>query len=52
MDPNFFMHETDQKALATLKAIPGFAQLFKVFIKNWGGTAVSYLKYVHQSAYQ
>ena len=36
MDPNFFMHETDQKALATLKAIPGFAQLFKVFIKNWG----------------
>lgn len=37
MDPNFFMHETDQKAL---KAIPGFAQLFKVFIKNWGNSSI------------
>ena len=33
--PNFYMHDSDRLALQALKAIPGFTQLFKAFMKIW-----------------
>ena len=35
IDSNFFIHELDKAALQTLKAIPGFTQLMKAFMKLW-----------------
>ena len=35
LDAKFFMHESDRKALQALKAIPGFTQVFKAFMKGW-----------------
>ena len=35
MNSNFYIHDTDRKALEALKAIPGFTQLFKAFMKIW-----------------
>ena len=35
MNANFYMHDSDRVALQTLKAIPGFTQLFKAFMKVW-----------------
>ena len=35
IDPKFFMHESDRKALQALQAIPGFTQAFKAFMKVW-----------------
>ncbi len=34
-DPNYYIHESDRAALDSLKAIPGFSQLLKAFMKNW-----------------
>ena len=33
LDPNYFIHENDRKALDALKGIPGFNQLIKAFMK-------------------
>ena len=33
--PNFYMHDSDRLALQALKAIPGFTQLFKAFMRIW-----------------
>lgn len=35
MNPNFYMHDSDRLALTALKAIPGFDQLLKAFLKVW-----------------
>lgn len=35
MNPNFYMHDSDRIALQALKAIPGFSQLLKAFMKVW-----------------
>lgn len=35
MNPNFYMHDSDRAALQALKAIPGFTQFFKEFMKVW-----------------
>ena len=35
IDSNFFIHELDKLALRALKAIPGFTQLLKGFMKVW-----------------
>ena len=35
IDSNFFIHELDKAALRSLKAIPGFTQLLKAFMKIW-----------------
>ena len=35
MNPYFYMHDSDRIALQALKAIPGFTQLFKAFMKVW-----------------
>ncbi len=35
VDPRYFMHPNDQKALAALKAIPGFDALSKALMKNF-----------------
>lgn len=35
MNPNFYMHDSDRIALQALKAIPGFTQLFKAFMRVW-----------------
>lgn len=35
IDARFYMHESDKAALQALKAIPGFTQLFKGFLKVW-----------------
>ncbi len=32
---NFYMHDSDQKALVALKAIPGFSQVLKAFMAVW-----------------
>ncbi len=32
---DFYMHESDRKALQALKAIPGFSQVFKAFLNVW-----------------
>ncbi|MBR0138097.1 MAG: M48 family metallopeptidase [Erysipelotrichaceae bacterium] len=32
---NIFIHDSDRAALQTLKAIPGFSQVVKVFLKVW-----------------
>lgn len=34
-DPSIFMHEDDKKALAALKAIPGFSAVLKGFMSIW-----------------
>lgn len=35
MNADFYMHDSDRAALQALKAIPGFTQLFKAFMKVW-----------------
>ena len=35
IDSNFYIHDLDKAALQALKAIPGFTQLLKAFMKNW-----------------
>lgn len=35
MNPDFYLHDSDRVALQALKAIPGFTQLFKAFMKVW-----------------
>ena len=35
IDSNFFIHDLDKAALQALKAIPGFTQLLKAFMKVW-----------------
>ena len=35
INTNVFMHDSDKVALQTLKAIPGFTQLLKAFMKVW-----------------
>ena len=35
INSNFFIHDSDRAALSALKAIPGFTQLFKAFMKVW-----------------
>ena len=35
MNSNFYIHDTDRKALQALKAIPGFPQLLKAYMKIW-----------------
>lgn len=35
MNPNFYIHDSDRKALQALKAIPGFTTLLKAFMKVW-----------------
>lgn len=35
MKPDFYVHNSDKVALRALKAIPGFTQLFKAFMKVW-----------------
>ncbi len=35
INKNIFIHEADKVALSTLKAIPGFTQILKMFMKVW-----------------
>lgn len=35
IDPEIFIHESDRAALKALKAIPGFTQILKGFMKIW-----------------
>lgn len=35
IDSNIYMHELDRSALQALKAIPGFTQLLKAYMKIW-----------------
>ena len=35
IDSSFFIHDLDKSALQALKAIPGFTQLLKAFMKIW-----------------
>ena len=35
LDANLFIHESDKAAMAALKAIPGFSQVMKAFMKIW-----------------
>jgi len=35
INSNYYIHELDKSALQALKAIPGFTQLLKAFMKNW-----------------
>lgn len=35
INKNIFIHESDKAALATLKAIPGFTQVLRAFMKFW-----------------
>ncbi len=35
LDSNLFLHDSDKVAMAALKAIPGFQQLMKAFMKVW-----------------
>ena len=35
INTNVIMHDLDKAALQALKAIPGFSQLLKVFMKVW-----------------
>lgn len=35
IDPEIFIHEADRAALKALKAIPGFTQILKAFMKIW-----------------
>ncbi len=35
LDPNLFIHDSDRTAMNSLKAIPGFYQLMKAFMKVW-----------------
>ena len=35
VNPEFFIHEHDKSALQALKAIPGFTQVLKAFMKVW-----------------
>jgi len=35
IDSSFFIHEHDKSALQALKAIPGFTQILKAFMKVW-----------------
>lgn len=35
MNSNFYIHNSDKKALQALKAVPGFDQLLKAFMKFW-----------------
>ncbi|MCR5776267.1 MAG: M48 family metallopeptidase [Lachnospiraceae bacterium] len=35
LDSNLYLHDSDKAALATLKAIPGFTQVMRAFMKVW-----------------
>jgi len=35
LDSNLFLHESDKAAMKALKAIPGFHQVMKAFMKVW-----------------
>lgn len=35
INKNIFIHEADKAALQALKAIPGFTQVLKTFLKAW-----------------
>ena len=35
LDYNLFLHDSDKAAMAALKAIPGFSQVMKAFMKIW-----------------
>ena len=35
LDANLYLHESARAALAVLKAIPGFHQVMKAFMKIW-----------------
>lgn len=35
MDSNIFLHDSDRAALTALKAVPGFSQITKAFMKIW-----------------
>lgn len=35
LDSNLYLHDSDRAAMAALKAIPGFAQVVKAFMKVW-----------------
>lgn len=35
LDSKLYLHESDKAAMAALKAIPGFAQVMKAFMKVW-----------------
>lgn len=35
IDPKYYLHPSDKAALRALKAIPGFSQLMKAFMKIW-----------------
>lgn len=35
INKNIFIHDSDKAALSTLKAIPGFTQVLRLFMKTW-----------------
>lgn len=35
LDYILYLHDSDKAAMASLKAIPGFAQFMKAFMKIW-----------------
>lgn len=35
LDSNLYLHDSDKAALQALKAIPGFSQIMKAFMKVW-----------------
>lgn len=35
LDSKLYLHDSDKAALAALKAIPGFTQLMRAFMKVW-----------------
>lgn len=47
LDSRLFLHDSDKAALAALKAIPGFAQFTKAFMKVW---SEKYLKVLNMSS--
>ena len=35
LDYKLYLHDSDKAAMAALKAIPGFSQVMKAFMKIW-----------------
>jgi hypothetical protein len=35
LDSKLYLHDSDKAAMAALKAIPGFSQVMKTFMKIW-----------------
>ena len=46
VDPKYYIHPEDRSALEALKALPGFQQLLKAFMKEW---SEKYSRMVHMS---